>query len=138
MGHTPGDAATCTEAQVCTVCGEILAAALGHTPGDAATCTEAQVCTVCGETLAAALGHTPGDAATCTEAQVCTVCGEVLAAAFGHDYENGVCTICGAADPAHIELPVTGETNRFALLSMILMTMATLLYAVKRRLRSTK
>ena len=31
--------------------------ALGHTEGDAATCAEAQVCTVCGAELNAALGH---------------------------------------------------------------------------------
>ena len=32
-------------------------AAKGHTPGTPATCTEAQICTVCGTTLTAALGH---------------------------------------------------------------------------------
>ena len=29
-GHTPGEAATCTTAQICTECEEVLAAALGH------------------------------------------------------------------------------------------------------------
>ena len=55
-----------------------------HIPGAEATCTTAQICTVCGEELTAALGHTPGAEATCTTAQTCTVCGEELAAAFGH------------------------------------------------------
>ena len=113
-GHTPGDAATCTEAQVCTVCGAELNPATGHTPNiAAATCTEAQVCTVCGAELNPATGHTPNiAAATCTEAQVCTVCGAELNPATGHTpgdaatcTEAQVCTVCGA------ELnPATGHT----------------------------
>ena len=83
-GHTPGAAATCTTAQVCTVCGTELQAALGHKPGAAATCTTAQTCTVCGAELEAALGHKAGPAATCTTAQLCTVCGAELEAALGH------------------------------------------------------
>ncbi len=101
--HTPGPVATCTEPQVCTVCGEILEEAKGHAPGPAATCTEPQVCTVCGAILEEATGHTPGPAATCTEPQVCTVCGEVLEEATGHTpgpaatcTEPQVCTVCGA------------------------------------------
>jgi len=101
-GHTPGEKATCTTAQTCTVCGETLADALGHTPGDEATCTTAQTCTVCGETLADALGHTPGEKATCTTAQTCTVCGEKLADALGHTPGEKAtcttaqtCTVCG-------------------------------------------
>ncbi len=85
-GHTPGPAATCTEPQVCTVCGAVLEEATGHTPGPAATCTEPQVCTVCGAVIEAATGHTPGPAATCTEPQACTVCGEVLEEAKGHTF----------------------------------------------------
>lgn len=42
-----------------------------HTPGEAATCTTPQVCTVCGAELAPAIGHqkvkTEAKAATCTE-----------------------------------------------------------------------
>ncbi len=110
-GHTPGDEATCTTAQVCTVCNAELAPAKGHTPGDEATCTTAQVCTVCDAELAPAKGHTPGDEATCTAAQVCTACDTELASAKGHTYgdwevvkeattkEEGVqaktCTACG-------------------------------------------
>ena len=65
----------------------------GHTAGAAATCTTAQVCTVCNEELVAALGHTPGEAATCTTAQACTVCKAVLAGP--HTLEGETCTVCG-------------------------------------------
>ncbi|MDD6043381.1 MAG: leucine-rich repeat protein [Eubacteriaceae bacterium] len=82
-GHTPGDEATCTEPQKCTVCDEVLTEAKGHTPGDEATCTEPQKCTVCDEILVEALGHDivqhESKAATCTEAgnkayETCTRC----------------------------------------------------------------
>ena len=101
-GHTPGAEADCENAQTCTVCGEVLKAALGHTPGAEADCDNAQTCTVCGEVLKAALGHTPGAEADCENAQTCTVCGEVLKAALGHtpgaeaDCDNAqTCTVCG-------------------------------------------
>ena len=94
--HTPGPAATCTEPQVCTECGEVLAEALGHEPGPAATCTAAQTCQRCGEVLAEALGHTPDGPVRCTADQVCTVCGEILYRATGHDVgADGVCALCG-------------------------------------------
>ena len=102
-GHTPGDAATCTAAQTCTVCNAELTAALGHTAGDAATCTTAQTCTVCNAELTAALGHTAGNAATCTTAQTCTICNAELTAALGHTAGDAAtcttaqtCTICNA------------------------------------------
>ena len=51
-------------------------------------------------------------AATCTEAgytgdEVCTVCNETIKKgevipALGHKFENGVCTVCGAADPNYV------------------------------------
>ena len=101
LGHTAGADATCTAAQTCTVCGEILTDALGHTAGADATCTTAQTCTVCGETLTDALGHTAGADATCTEAQTCTVCGEILTDALGHNAGRKatcttaqLCTVC--------------------------------------------
>ena len=125
--HTPGAAASCTEAQTCTVCGEVLQAKLPHTPGKAATCITVQTCTVCneviatatgqhapgttstciadktctvcGEVLQAAAGHTPGSEETCRTAQTCTVCGEVLAAATGqHTFANGFCTLCDSIE----------------------------------------
>jgi len=112
VDHTPGAAATCTEAQRCTACSKILAfsighefsdptctsagscihegceetlgSPLGHTPGTEATCTDPQICTVCQVTLVPALGHTPGASATCTEPQLCTVCTAQLNPANGH------------------------------------------------------
>ena len=79
-GHTPGAAADCEHAQTCTVCGEVLNAALGHTEGEvvvennvAPDCVNAGsydnvvYCTVCGEELSRdtvtvdALGHTEGE-----------------------------------------------------------------------------
>ena len=103
LAHTAGAEATCTTAQVCTVCNEELTAALGHTAGAEATCTTAQVCTVCNAELTAALGHTAGAAATCTTAQVCTVCNAELASALGHTAgaeatctTAQVCTVCNA------------------------------------------
>ena len=73
--------------------------ALGHTLGDAATCTEPQKCTVCNTELAAALGHDykaaeGGVAPTCTEAGsgkiVCTRCNDEQSGdtipALGHDW----------------------------------------------------
>lgn len=84
LDHTPGDAATCTTAQICLDCEIELADALGHTEGDEASCTTAQICTSCGDVLANAKGHTAGSAATCTEPQVCLECGVILANATGH------------------------------------------------------
>lgn len=46
-GHTPGDAATCTGDQTCTVCGAVLAKATGHTYVDEVT---APTCTTMGYT----------------------------------------------------------------------------------------
>lgn len=57
-GHKPGDEATCTEPQICTVCEEVLVAAKGHTevvvPGYAPDygkegLTDGVKCKVCGE-----------------------------------------------------------------------------------------
>ena len=95
--------------------------------GKEATCTETGLtdgtkCSVCGEILVAqkeipAKGHTdvtiPGKAATCTETGLtdgtkCSVCGEILVAqkeipAKGHNFENGVCSVCGAEDPNYVK-----------------------------------
>lgn len=94
--HTPGPEATCTTAQICTECQEVLTEALGHDPGPEATCAGPQACLRCGEVLSEALPHTPGGPASCTADQVCTVCGAVLHKAEGHDVgTDGVCTRCG-------------------------------------------
>ena len=97
-GHTPGTPATCTDPQLCTVCGAVLKNALGHeekaeiTPP---TCTEmgytTWTCTRCHEShkgeYTKATGHKAGDwivdqEPTTTSAgkrhTVCVTCGEVL------------------------------------------------------------
>ena len=114
-GHSTGPDATCTEDQVCTVCGAVLSPASGHHPGREATCTEDQVCTVCGAVLNAALGHAlkeyEAQAPTCIEEgweaySVCIRCGYTTYTelpALGHKAGSAatcmkpqVCTVCGA------------------------------------------
>ena len=102
--HTPGEAATCTTAQTCTVCGEELAPIADHTivaigTEIPATCTSTgltagEKCSVCEKIITAPatiekLAHTeetiPAVAATCTatgltEGKKCSVCGFVTVA----------------------------------------------------------
>lgn len=81
-------------------------------------------CAGCSEKLniAAHSGKVVGKRdATCTEAgftgdTVCSICGYVVAKgvatpATGHSYQNGVCTACGAKEPAKDEdaIPATGD-----------------------------
>ena len=63
--------------------------ALGHTPGEAATCVNAQLCTVCNKELEAAKGHVSEtipaveptySAEGSTAGSKCSVCGEILEA----------------------------------------------------------
>ena len=61
-------------------------------------CLECGVRTAQGEVIGM-VPHTPGDEATCTAPQICTVCSAELAPAKGHNYEDGVCTGCGEAEP---------------------------------------
>ncbi len=89
-GHNPGAAATCTDAQTCTVCSQVLVAAKGHTPGAEATCTQAQVCTVCSQELAPAKGHVTDRNATCLDAQICEVCSKELTGAYGHSFVTNI------------------------------------------------
>ena len=121
-GHTLGPDATCTEDQVCTVCGEVVSAASGHIPGPAATCTAPQVCSVCGTELVPALGHDlqhhEAKAATCTEIgwnayDTCSRCDYTTyaeIAAKGHTPGSEptcvtpqTCTVCGSELKAALE-----------------------------------
>ena len=89
-GHKPGAEATCTEAQKCTVCDEVIVKAKGHTPGAAATCTEAQKCTTCGEVLEAAFGHAPQSGKYCHEASTCSVC-HITLESLEHSFTDATC-----------------------------------------------
>ncbi|MBQ6864925.1 MAG: leucine-rich repeat domain-containing protein [Clostridia bacterium] len=102
-GHIPGDEATCTEDQVCVICGETLEEKLGHDYACIVTvnptCSKAGVktytCENCGDVYTESIDdqpdHTPGAAvienkrnATCTvngsydSVVYCTVCGTKL------------------------------------------------------------
>ncbi len=109
----------------CASCGDTYTedlAKLAHTPGADATCTEDQVCTVCGEILTAKLGHDYDSvvtAPTCTAegftTYTCANCGDTYVAdevaATGHSWDEGIvstepttetdgvmtytCTVCG-------------------------------------------
>ena len=110
-GHTPDEAATCTEPQLCAVCGAVLNPAKGHRY--TATVTEptcktmgytAYTCADCGDSYRAdyvdALGHdfeAVITAPTCTEegytTYTCTRCGESFITdrveATGHRWDDG-------------------------------------------------
>ena len=132
--HTPGEKATCTTPQVCTVCNAeikpITHSKIVKDKAVAATCTTpgktaGKHCKDCGAITEAqevipALGHTPGEAATCTTDQICTVCNEVVVAA-GHTVvvdaaveatlfaegktEGSHCSVCGAIIKAQETVP---------------------------------
>lgn len=99
LPHIPGSAATCTTAQTCTVCGDVLIKALGHTEKTEYTTTEATcvkdgnytktvTCTVCHEVISTEnlYGKVPHNYSetvvppTCTDAGytkfTCSVCGD--------------------------------------------------------------
>ncbi|MBQ7356604.1 MAG: hypothetical protein IJW66_04290, partial [Clostridia bacterium] len=101
LGHTEGVDATCTEAQVCIVCEEVLVEKLGHAlttqPAREATCTEYgltsyETCSRCDyettPTVVTKLPHNPspawkmGPAPTCyqdgEDYKFCTVCDEIV------------------------------------------------------------
>ncbi len=87
--------ATCTEPQICTLCGETNGTPNGHNWTDA-DCTNPRHCVDCGASFGVALGHTWADA-TCTDPKTCTVCGETEGEALGHDWnENNTCDRCDA------------------------------------------
>ncbi len=134
-GHNPGAEATCTDAQICKTCGEILAPAIGHSYTavvTAPTCTEdgytTYTCGTCGHSYTddpvPATGHTPKNTASCGEANTCLVCGASIPPSASHDYvatvtadptctEEGVrtltCSRCG--DTKTEPIPAAGHTS---------------------------
>lgn len=97
-------AATCTEPEICKICGKTRGDALGHIWGDWTTVKEAS-CTEEGLRQRAcandpahietepipAMGHTWRDA-TCTEPSVCAVCGIESDGPIGHDWGEPIYT----------------------------------------------
>lgn len=97
-GHVPGDPATCTQPQLCTECGAVIANALGHdyqAEVIVPTCTEMGftvfTCSRCGDSYKGdytdATGHKPGDwiidkepttSAEGEKHKECENCGETL------------------------------------------------------------
>lgn len=80
-----------------------------------ATCKAASKCTICGKVEGTPLPHTPGAEATCTAAQTCTVCNTTITAKLPHNYEDGECTMCGAAEPTGLvnaKLSFSSTANR--------------------------
>lgn len=77
---------------------------------DAATCTTAKTCKVCGATSGSALGHQYSEA-TCTAARKCATCGATSGSALGHKYgSDGLCQRCGGKDPDYVEPETVTKT----------------------------
>lgn len=100
--------ASCSEAKVCTECGETEGEPLGHQWAEA-TCTEPKTCKVCGETEGEPLGHQWIEA-TCTEAKTCEFCGETEGEPLGHDFDKATfdapktCKACGETEGGRLVL----------------------------------
>lgn len=100
--------ATCTQASVCSGCGETQGEPLGH-KWQEATCSKARECTVCNLTEGAPLAHNWQEA-SCTVAKQCLVCSVTDGDPIPHTVEQwkttkestctvegtetGVCTEC--------------------------------------------
>ena len=88
-----------------------------------ADCTNAKTCSLCGETEGEALGHSYGEgeqtaAPDCTNAgemkYTCSVCGDVkteTVKALGHTYVDGVCSVCGEAQPLEVTIETFANTG---------------------------
>lgn len=94
-GHSWKEA-TCTEPEICTVCGATNGSAKGHSWKEA-TCTEPATCTVCGTTSGSAKGHSWNEA-TCSSPKKCQVCKITEGSALPHDMYYTKCTMCDYAD----------------------------------------
>lgn len=96
------NAATCTDAKFCSLCGETNGEALGHDWVDA-TCESAKYCERCGLISGEELGHDWVDA-TCEDPVTCSRCGEENGEPLGHDWADATCTtakvcvVCGKED----------------------------------------
>ena len=108
--------ANCTDAKICSECGETVGKATGHKWIEA-TCDSPKICKVCGDVSGTALDH-QWKAATCTEPKTCKICGITTGSAAGHDWTEATfsspktCITCGETsgnilrvDPYSVELP---------------------------------
>ena len=84
----------------------------------AATCTEGEVCTKCGDTQGEELGHSY-KSATCTTPRTCSRCGKTDGAANGHKfksatyYEPKTCSVCGKTEGSPLQKTyLTGSEYR--------------------------
>lgn len=106
--HAGGEATCCAKA-VCEVCG----AEYGNVDPDnhAALKAIAAVPATCTQDGREAYWHCAGcgkDFADAAAAQEVTDLADLVMPARDHDYEDGVCTVCGAPDPDHEGKPSTG------------------------------
>ena len=93
--HKSAKPATCTEPEVCELCGTQMAPAVGHKPGAAATCTTPQVCTVCNTELASAGSHNLVLKSNATyHWKACTRC-DYTTGRDAHIFWDSVCNTCG-------------------------------------------
>ena len=88
-----------------------------------ADCTTPKTCSLCGETEGEALGHSYGEATEtvapdCTNAgeqqSTCSVCGDVKTEtvnALGHNYVDGICSVCGEAQPLEVTIETFANTG---------------------------
>lgn len=90
------DAATCTLAKTCSVCGATEGEPLGHT-WTAATCTTPATCSVCAETDGNANGHT-WKPATCTTPITCDSCGQTDGEPLEHSWRKATCTTASTCE----------------------------------------
>ncbi len=84
----------------------------------AATCTDPEICEICGKTRGEPLGHSWEDA-TCYSPKTCKVCGAVEGDVLDHVYVNTVCVYCGRNERSLSEFGFydLNIENRFVLIS---------------------
>lgn len=98
-GHVYDD---CTDSE-CNVCGQTRVPEAEHQYSSDCDVTCDHV--GCGYVRESATTHTGGEADCCHKA-VCAACGEEYGDLGSHHYENGICTVCGAAEPSDQTVPV--------------------------------
>jgi len=87
--------ASCTQGEVCALCGEVQGEALGHDWQDA-SCTVPQTCSRCSEVQGDTLPHSWQDA-TCTTPKTCSICSRTEGEALNHPDAEWVMTMQGCA-----------------------------------------